>query len=376
MPSNMNALLIAWAISLIIVIGGTVYLQLSYDNIAHTEDKTTVNNTLETSSNSKTNNPLDDNRDDGETTSNTPHDIIDPVIGDQPLTTANNNVDAQSPSLAPEEPATPSSINSIDVGLLEETRAGKLPMIAADGRQSSLFYASPVKADEQLPRIAIIITDIGRRSRQTQRAFDTLPPNVTIAFSPYGTNLDKWSNLARKKGHESLLMIPMEPTNSAQNDAGPLALLAANNSRQNLNLLRSSLARTQGYVGVINHMGSRFTALSDALNPILKELENRGLLFVDSRATQFSRAASMSRALNIPTALSNSYIDDQPNQSSISTELSKLEGRARTLGAAVGIIHAYPISINAITEWASGLEARGYQLVPISQVVDRQPLSR
>ncbi len=376
MPSNMNALLIAWAISLIIVVGGTVYLQLSYDNTAHTEDEITAENSLEASPDLKADKSSDDHSDGGETTNNTPHDITDPATEDQPISTANNNADVQSQPPAPEEPGTPSSINSIDVSLLEETRAGKLPIIAADGRQPSLFYASPVKADEQLPRIAIIITDIGRRSRQTQRAFDTLPPNVTIAFSPYGTNLDKWSNIARQKGHESLLMIPMESTNSAQNDAGPLALLAANNSRQNLNLLRSSLARTQGYVGVINHMGSRFTALSDALNPILKEFENRGLLFVDSRATQFSRAASMSRALNIPTAISNSYIDDQPNQSSISTELNKLEGRARTLGAAVGIIHAYPISINAITEWASGLEARGYQLVPISQVVDRQPLSR
>ena len=360
MPSNLNALLIAWAISLIVIIGGTVYLQLSYDDTDHAEAH---------ESDSHAPSDTEDNQ-------HADADVSAP--GEEGNTDSNVSLpETNQQSIGADASTLPkTSINAIDPALLEETRSGTVPTIASDGRQSSLFYASPVKVRDDLPRIAIIITDIGRRNRQTKRALDTLPSAVTLAFSPYGTDLDKWSDAARQKGHESLLMVPMEPTNSTQNDAGPFALLTTNNSRQNLNLLRSSMSRFQGYVGIINHMGSRFTAVSDGLNPVMNEISSRGLMFVDSRATQFSRAAEMSRALNIPTAINNGYIDNQPNQAAISAELTKLESRARTLGASVGIIRAYPISINAVKEWAAGLENRGYQLVPISQVADRQPLSR
>jgi polysaccharide deacetylase 2 family uncharacterized protein YibQ len=356
----MNALLIAWAISLIVIIGGTVYLQLSYDGADHVEEHVLDD---QPSTNRDNNQFSKVDLDEAEEKNDTNSDVVTPLP--EPQTPIPDTITSSD-----------TSINAVDLALLEETRSGTVPAIAPDGRQPSLFYASPIKVDNDLPRIAIIITDIGRRSRQTQRALDTLPAAVTLAFSPYGTDLNKWSDIARQKGHESLLMIPMEPTNAAQNDAGPFALLTTNNSRQNLNLLRSSMSRLQGYVGVINHMGSRFTAVSDGLTPVMNELSARGLMFVDSRATQFSRAAEMSRALNIPTAINNAYIDNQPNQGAISTELTKLEGRARTLGASVGIIRAYPISINAVNEWAAGLKARGYQLVPITQVADRQPLSR
>ncbi|UTW55822.1 divergent polysaccharide deacetylase family protein [Kordiimonas sp. SCSIO 12610] len=388
MPSNMNALLVAWAISLIVIIGGTVYLQLSYDDAAHhneTEEHASSEDTSKSTADGDVTsnaNELQTTHTDGTQTDNhavedlDTSDDTDNHSNEQPLsdTTSNDSAPKTSP---PEAAAGASSIiNAVDPALLEDTRQGQLPQIAADGRQPSLFYAANTTADTALPRIAIIITDIGRRSRQSERALNSLPSEVTIAFSPYGTNLEGWADKARQKGHESLLMVPMEPSNTTQNDAGPLALLTANNSRQNLNLLRSSMSRVQGYVGIMNHMGSRFTAVSDSLSPVLAEINSRGLLFVDSRATQFSRAAEMSRALNIPTAINNSYIDEQPNQSSISAELTKLEGRARTLGASVGIIRAYPISINTINEWAAGLKERGYQLVPITQIVDRQPLSR
>jgi polysaccharide deacetylase 2 family uncharacterized protein YibQ len=370
--SNLNALLVAWAISLIVIIGGTVYLQLSYDGAGHDNPEAISNGTENSSEHAEHDNVADNTSETTSTNSNddlnnSDHSTAEPQAVDKADTTANTGQgsDAQG-----------SEINDLDPELSEENRLGKLPIIAADGRASSLYYASTSKPDASLPRIAIIVTDIGRRARQTKRAIDRLPSAVTFAFSPYGTELDKWSETARKQGHESLLMIPMEPTNSAQNDAGPLALLTSNNSRQNLNLLRSSLARMQGYVGVINHMGSRFTATSNALTPVLEEIENRGLLFVDSRSTQFSRAAEMSRALNIPTALNNSYIDSEPNAAAISNELAKLEGRARTLGAAVGIIRTYPISINAIEAWSAKLKERGYQLVPISQIADLQPLAR
>ena len=133
---------------------------------------------------------------------------------------------------------------------------------------------------------------------------------------------------SRTKGFEVYLTIPMEPVNYPQNDPGPFSLLTARTTRENINLLKSSLARFSGYVGVINHMGSRFTASADSIRPVLAELNRRGLMFIDSRSTQYSVAATMSRAIGMPTAINNRNLDEVLSETEIMNQLQEL-GKAR-----------------------------------------------
>ncbi|MEX0299513.1 MAG: divergent polysaccharide deacetylase family protein [Kordiimonas sp.] len=188
--------------------------------------------------------------------------------------------------------------------------------------------------------------------------------------------MNRWGERSRRDGHEVFLSIPMEPVNYPQNDPGALTLLTSHSQRESTNILRQSLGRMTGYVGVLNHMGSRFTAASDSLRPILDEINRRGLMFVDSRTTPYSRAAAMGRAMGLPVALNNGYIDKELAPDLIAEELKKLEVRAQTQGAAMGMARPYPVSINAIKVWVATLEERGFVLVPVTSIANRQAIPR
>ncbi|WP_262690668.1 divergent polysaccharide deacetylase family protein [Kordiimonas aestuarii] len=391
MPSNWNALFIAWAISLIIVIGGGLTFEFTYtppapagtppsnavqpqqeqpsEEVGHTETIPTYTADNKQDDVSERSGEQDTGMADDET--DTPPTVAqqDPTTG---LTVPATDTGMDAPQIAIGGPLPVEA----DPALLETTNQGPLPRISDDGRKSYQVYAAPGPREAERPRIALVVTDMGMMARNTRRAIAELPPEVTFAFSPYAPNLIEWGEEARRTGHEVLLMIPMEPQNYPQNDPGPLSLLTSYSTRENVNMLKASLGTLTGYVGVINHMGSRFTAAADSLRPILDELNNRGLLVVDSRASQFSRTVNMARAIGLPSAYNNRYVDDNLAQDVITAELQELEKQARATGAAVGVAHNYPVTIKAVENWAAGLEARGFVLVPITSVTDRQPAPR
>jgi len=134
------------------------------------------------------------------------------------------------------------------------------------------------------------------------------------------------------------------------------------------------LGRVTGYVGVMNAMGSKFTASTTALTPVMEDLSHRGLLFVDSSATRLSVAAKIARAMDIPRALNNRYVDNEITADAIDQQLGELERVAQGYGAAVGIARAYPLSIERLQAWIPTLRSKGIQIAPITAVVNRQPI--
>ena len=251
---------------------------------------------------------------------------------------------------------------------------GLKPALGPDGLIAWKEYARPFSGDDQLPRIAILVTDVGLNSKSSNAAIDKLPGQVDMAFSPYGRNLQTWMDKARAKGHEGFLMIPTEPLNYPDNDPGPHTLIADLSERDNLLRLDWALSQVAGYVGVVNHMGSKFTASEEALTPILNDLNNRGLMLVDSRSTRFSMAARIARRLGMPRAMNDRYIDNVITTDEIQRQLGELEKTAKTFGAALGLARAIPLTINEIAAWAETLEQKGFQLVPITAIANRQPI--
>lgn len=387
MPSSLNALLAAWAISLIVVVGTTVFFELTYDPNApkepvHSDSGDVASNQsadepIATEPAQHENTPTEQND-----TAITSHQAEEPKREDPPvrqdMTTGLVERQEQQPRSEPQPIARLSSGIRIEAipELIEQSNQGPLPRVSSDGRRPFDEYAAPPPPNDSRPKIAIVITDLGMRARITRRAISDLPPRVTFAFSPYAPNLVEWGEQSRRTGHEVLLMVPMEPVNYPQNDPGPFSLLTSRSTRENINILKSSLGRMTGYVGIVNHMGSRFTAAAESLRPVLEELNRRGLMLLDSRSTQYSRAASMARDLGMPASFSNTYIDDDVNPGEIAKQLAELESRARVYDYAVGIGRPYPVTIDAVKVWAASLEDRGFVLVPITATANNQPLPR
>jgi polysaccharide deacetylase 2 family uncharacterized protein YibQ len=273
----------------------------------------------------------------------------------------------------PERPPAVAKPPSVpDPALLESSPTGPLPVIGKDGRKPWKVYARPFSTSDGRPRIAVVVSGLGLSSAATEAAIQRLPGAVTLAFAPYAKNLDRWTRLARAAGHEVLLDLPMEPISYPRNDPGPYTLLTSLRPLQNLDRVRTVLSRASGYVGVTNYMGSRFTTSETALRPVLKELNARGLLFLDSRASSRSLGAKLAAEIALPHAVNNRFLDNVASRTAIDTRLEEIERMARRNGVAVAVGFPYPVTIERLARWAKKVEGRGFALAPVSAVIGRQ----
>ena len=262
----------------------------------------------------------------------------------------------------------------IEPRMLENSRHGALPKIAQDGARPSDVYASPVKAipgKPKAPRVAIVIGGLGIGAASTSEALGKLSPAVTFAFAPYAGDLERLVGRARAEGHEVLLQVPMEPFDYPDNDPGPQTLLTSLDAGQNIDRLHWLMSRFQGYVGLANFMGARFTASEQALAPVLREAAKRGLIYIDDGSSQRSLASQIAGANNLPFAKADVVIDQVPTAADVERALGRLETIARERGVAVGVAGALPVAIERIAKWAKAAESRGVLLVPISAVANK-----
>lgn len=259
----------------------------------------------------------------------------------------------------------------VDQRLLDTSRHGSIPKIAADGVRPAEAYAratnlAPGKMDS--PRIAIVISGLGIGATNTTEALAKLPGAITLAFSPYSAEVDRLVTRARAEGHEVLLQVPMEPFDYPDNDPGPQTLLTTLLADQNLDRLYWLMSRFQGYVGIVNFMGTRFTASERSLAPVLYEISKRGLIYLDDGASPRSLASQIAGANSLPFAKAEVVLDAVPTLAHIDRALTRLEALARERGVVVGITAASPAAIDRIAQWAKAAESRGLMLVPITAV--------
>ena len=80
----------------------------------------------------------------------------------------------------------------------------------------------------------------------------------------------------------------------------------------------------------------------------------------------------MAESLGAPFARGQAEIDTIQTALEIDRRLSDLETMARAHGSAVGTAFLYPVSVDRIAQWAKGLQARGFVLVPVSAIVSSQ----
>ena len=255
--------------------------------------------------------------------------------------------------------------------LLETSRHGAIPRIAPDGARPAELYAratAPLQGKKDGPRVAIVIGGLGVSANVTRQAMEKLPGPVTLGFTPYGADVEGMVTSARAAGHEVLLQAPMEPFDYPDNDPGPQTLLTTLNAEQNLDRLYWHLSRFQGYAGLANFMGARFTSTEGALAPVLKEVSRRGLIYVDDGSSPRSLAGQIAGANNLPFARAEILLDAVTTTAHIDRALARLEALAREHGSAVGMASALPASIERIAQWAKAAEGRGIVLVPITAV--------
>jgi polysaccharide deacetylase 2 family uncharacterized protein YibQ len=255
-----------------------------------------------------------------------------------------------------------------DDRLVERTRFGLLPKIGADGTRPAQVYARPA-VPKTGPRVAIVVGGLGIGQIPTAEAISKLPPAVTLAFAPYGSDLERFVAQAREGGHEAMLQVPMEPFDYPSNDPGPHTLTVRAKPQENIERLQWVMGRFAGYTGLVTFMGAKLTAEESALAPILREAASRGLLVLDDGSSSRSVIRTGTTA-QVPTLRAHAVVDAAQRPEAIDRELARLEDVARERGFAIGTASALPISVDRVVRWAKSLEAKGFELVPVSALAE------
>lgn len=240
---------------------------------------------------------------------------------------------------------------------------------ASSVQQTWRRNALPFRDLTSKPLIAIVIDDVGIDRLRSKRAWE-LPGPMTMSFLPYARDLREQAKAARAHGHELMLHLPMEP--SGRNDPGPNALLVSLSEAELKQRVATALDSFDGYVGVNNHMGSRFTANRAGMEVALRQLKARGLLFLDSRTTPQSVGDQMAQELGVPSVARHVFLDDVDSLAAVRAKLAETEAMARRQGFAVAIGHPHEATIQALAEWLPTAAGKGFALAPLSAVLRKR----
>jgi polysaccharide deacetylase 2 family uncharacterized protein YibQ len=252
--------------------------------------------------------------------------------------------------------------------LVEDSEFGPLPTVAPDGLRPMDQYGRPWSGARGT-RVAIVVGGIGLSQTGSQRAIQQLPPGVTFAFAASGNSLQRWMQDARRKGHEILLQVPFEPFDYPTNDPGPTTLLTTASSSDNLVRLHQAMAKITNYTGIMNYQGGRYLSDEKALKPVLDDVAQRGLLFLDDGSSALSKTEQLAGGSNLPVAFGDLVLDGQLKTEAILRKLDDLERIAERKGTAIGVAAAFDESVDAIRQWSEEAAQRGVEIVGVSAIV-------
>lgn len=256
-----------------------------------------------------------------------------------------------------------------DRALIEETEFGPLPMRAADGRRPFDVYSRPWSGARGA-KVAIVIGGLGVSQTGTQSTLTALPPEVTLAFASGGNSLDRWMQTARRKGHEIIMQVPLEPFDYPEINPGRHTLTVDAAPEENRDRLFHSLSRMTNYTGIMNYMGARFVTDAAAMTPFITELGRRGLMYLDDGSAAKSLASGLAHNQRVPYAAADLVIDAERDRGAILKRLDDAERTARAQGQAIAIGSAFDVTIEAVRHWVQEARQRGIEIVPVSALAN------
>lgn len=225
----------------------------------------------------------------------------------------------------------------------------------------------PKPLSKALPKVAIIIDDIGYEHRVAEK-FLSLDAVLSFSVFPHSPFQQRIIRKAQAKGFEIMLHLPMEPNEYPEVNPGPDALLTSMSPDELIDQLNKNLDAVPSIKGVSNHMGSKMTSESPQMYQIFSVLKQRRLFFVDSLTTSESLCKPSARLLQIPFAQRDVFIDHLQEPDFIRRQIKELIRIAEIHGTAVGIAHPHEITYEIFREELPELQKK-VRLVPASDVV-------
>jgi len=263
-------------------------------------------------------------------------------------------------------------------------------------------------------RVAIVIDDWGYRQDATTRGLQELPVPLTMSVLPGlaysrkfaldATDLalptpsgrdaldasdvaaaarrraalgapvtfglgDRAEPLAARR-REVMLHLPMEAIGYPDVDPGQAAVMVGMGREEIAALLDRALDSLPNVRGINNHQGSAATADQATMDHLMAVLRERDLFFLDSLTSASSVAYQTAVAAGLPAARNRIFLDDDhDNPAAIRERLARLVRSAKATGAAIGIGHPNPATLQVLQQELPRLAAEGVCFVTISELL-------
>lgn len=219
-----------------------------------------------------------------------------------------------------------------------------------------------------LPRVAIVIDDLGYNPR-IDAAFIKLNAPISFSFLPFGPHTKETATLAHNCGKDVLLHLPMEAASSLESKVGPGALFLSMDDDTIAAQIQADMEAVPYVKGINNHMGSKFTVDAGKMEIVLREIQKKGLFYLDSRTTPLTKGLSVARSLGVRSAERDVFLDNKQEANAIRAQIARLISEARTHGSAIGIGHPHPVTYQVLKKDLPVLKKQ-VEIVPVSELVE------
>jgi len=250
-----------------------------------------------------------------------------------------------------------------------ETQEAKSVPVQRENAPMVAFAVAPPSGSPKAV-IAVVIDDMGVDRGRSLKMMDLRGP-LTLSLMTYADGLPDLATRARKAGHEVMAHLPMEPLDPAENP-GRGALRVSMDAATIAATIAQDLDGWSGYVGINNHMGSKFTADRQRMDVVMRELKARGLLWLDSKTAPGSQGSAAARAAGVPYVERDVFIDNVQTEAAVLAQLAEAEKIARARGSAIAIGHPHDATLAALAKWLPEAASRGVTLVPLTEILRRR----
>lgn len=218
------------------------------------------------------------------------------------------------------------------------------------------------------PCISIIIDDLGYERAAGARAI-ALPGPTAYAILPDTPHAVTLAVLAHAQDKDVLLHLPLQAQDPAE-PGEPGTLLLDMSQQVFRRTFAAHVDAVPFIVGISTHRGSLLTRHPGHMDWLMDEILARGsLVFIDSRTTARSVALTLAHERGVPSLERDVFLDSDPSVDAIGKEFARLKEIARQQGFAVGIGHPYPATLSFLERMLPTLDADGFELRRISELV-------
>jgi uncharacterized protein len=226
------------------------------------------------------------------------------------------------------------------------------------------------EAPKEGARIAILVDRFGFRNMQETQALLEFGRGLTVAILPHTTGARDLADQCRARGLEVVLNLPMEGLDYPRVDPGPGAILVDMSPGDITKRVAKAHEQIGGARGVHTYMGGLAVEDKDVMRAILQEVADRRGYFVESTSSTFSVVRETAAQVGAASIRLRDTIDGpQASVARVKENLEDVAVRARQHGVAVGLVHPYPATVQALKELLPVWRHQGIDLVPLSEIV-------